>query len=53
MSCPLSSIKVDVFDIERVDVAWDVTKERQADVDEEVGAAASDHEDANGGTTSY
>lgn len=32
-----------------MDVAGEVAQEREADVDEEVGAAAGDQEDADGG----
>lgn len=47
-SCFLLALVVDVFDVEGVDVAWEVSEECQADVDEEIGAAASHEENANG-----
>lgn len=45
-TCP--SVKVNIFEVEGVDVAGYVSEDRQADIDEEVGAAACDHEHANG-----
>jgi hypothetical protein len=47
-SCPLPPVKINVFDVECVDVARDIAEEGQANVDEEIGAAPCDHEDANG-----
>lgn len=43
------SVVVLVFDVECVYVAGEITQERQAEVDEEVDAAAGDHEDAERG----
>lgn len=42
------SLEVYVFDVEGVDVAWEVAQECEQQVDEEVGAAAGDEEDAEG-----
>jgi hypothetical protein len=43
MASSLSSIKVDVFDVECVNVARNITQQRQADVDTEVRAASCYH----------
>lgn len=45
----LFAVEVHVFEVEGVDVAREVAEDGQADVDEEVGAAAGDHVDAYGG----
>lgn len=37
---------VDVNDVKGMNVAWDVSKEGEGDVDEDVGAAAGGDEDA-------
>jgi len=47
MPCALATVKVDVFHVEGMDVAGDVSEDSQADVDEEVGSASGDHEDAD------
>lgn len=39
---------VDVDDVEGVDVAGNVAEEREADVDEHIGAAAGDNNDTHG-----
>lgn len=44
----LSAIEIDIFDVEGVDMAWQVTEDGETDVNEEVGAAAGDHKDADG-----
>ena len=36
------------YDVQSVDDTWDVTQDRQQDVDEEVGIAASLQEDTDG-----
>ena len=43
-----ASLEVDILEVEGVDVAGEVAEDGQADVDEEVGAAAGDEEDADG-----
>lgn len=43
----LSTVVVDVFKIERVDVARDIAKQGQADVDEEVSTASGNGPDAD------
>lgn len=40
-SCLLLPLVVNVFDVEGVDVAWEVSENCQADVYEQVGATAS------------
>lgn len=45
----VASLVVHVFDVESVDVTREVAQYGQEDVDEEVGAAACDEEDADGG----
>ncbi len=40
VACLLLPVEVDIFDVECMDVARNVTEERQADIDEEVGTAA-------------
>ncbi len=47
-SALFAAVKVDIFDVEGMDVTWDVAEYSKADVDEEVGSTAADHEDANG-----
>lgn len=42
-----AAVKVDVFEVEGVDVTGDVAEEGQADVDQQVGAAAGHHEHAH------
>ena len=53
----VAALHVDVFDVEGVDMAGDKGQHREADVDEEVGAAAGDEEDTNrwhwGGSVSW
>lgn len=44
----LAAVEIDVFEIECMDVAWDVAEQGEADVDEEICATARDHEDADG-----
>lgn len=39
-------LHIHILYVERVDVAWEVTQQREKDVDEEVCAAARDEEDA-------
>jgi hypothetical protein len=41
-------VVIDVFYIESMDMAREVTEQREADVDEEVGAAAGDDVDSDG-----
>ena len=41
-----ASVKVHVFEVEGMDVAGEIAQQGQAEVDQEIGAAASDHEDA-------
>lgn len=48
-SALLPPVEVNIFDIEGVDVAWNVAEEREADIDKEVGATACYHEDAHWG----
>ena len=45
---PLAAVKVDIFDVEGVDVAGDVPEHCQCDVDEQVCSAAGDEEYADG-----
>ena len=42
-SALLTAVKVDVFDVEGVNVTWDISEDGETDVDEEVGTAARDH----------
>jgi hypothetical protein len=42
------TVKVDVLDVEGVYVTWDVTEDGETDIDQQIGAAARDHEYANG-----
>ena len=44
----LAAIEVNVFDVECMNMPWDVTEKSEANVDEEVSAAAGDQEDAHG-----
>lgn len=44
----LATMEVHILEVERVDVPREVAQQREADVDEEVGAAARDQEDADG-----
>lgn len=46
-SCLLLALVVDVFHVEGVDVAWEISEDCQADVDEKVGAATSHEEDSD------
>ena len=39
----LATVEVDVFEVEGVDVTWDISKDGETDVDEEIGTAARDH----------
>ena len=43
----LASIEIDVFDVEGVDVTWNVAEDGETDVDEQIGAATRDYEDAD------
>lgn len=36
----IAPLDVHVFDVEGVDVAWEIAQDRQQDVDQEIGAAA-------------
>jgi hypothetical protein len=47
VSGPFAPIKVDVFDIESVNVAGDVSEEGETDVHAKIGATASNHSDAD------
>jgi hypothetical protein len=42
----ISALHVHVFEIEGVNMPWKIAEEREKEVDEEVGAAAGDEEDA-------
>ena len=44
----LPAIEIDILKVEGVDVTWDVAETCEADVDQEVGAAAGDHVNADG-----
>jgi hypothetical protein len=46
--CLILALVVDVFDVEGMDMAGEETEDCEADVDEEVGAAAGNEEDADG-----
>jgi len=48
VSRALATVKVDIFEVERVDVARKISEEGQADVDEEVGTTACDHKHTHG-----
>ena len=48
VSRAVATVKVDVFDVKGVDVAWDVTEKGQTDVDKEIKSASSDHGDTHG-----
>jgi len=48
-SALLTAVEVNIFDVEGVDVTWNVAEDCEADIDEEVGAAACYHEDAHWG----
>jgi len=43
----LASIEIDVFDVEGVDVTRNVAEDGETDVDEQIGAATRDYEDAD------
>lgn len=43
----LTSLVVDVLDVKGVDVAWEVTEDREEDVDDEIGTTAFDQEDSD------
>jgi len=47
-SALLAAIKVDIFEVEGMDMTWNVTKDCEADVDEEVSTTSRDHENADG-----
>ncbi len=47
MSRAVTAVEVDVFEVEGVDVAWNVPKEGEADVDKQIDATSSDHEDTD------
>lgn len=42
----VTTFNINIFDIERVDMSWYDAKKCEKDVDEQVGAAAGDEEDA-------
>lgn len=44
-----AAVKVNVFDVEGVDVAGQISEDRETDVDKEVCAAARDHEHTDRG----
>ena len=44
----LASIKVDIFEVEGVNVSRDEAEERQADIDNKVSPESCNHEDADG-----
>lgn len=46
-SALLAAVEVDIFDVEGMNVTWNVAEECEANVDKKVGTAACDHEDAN------
>lgn len=48
MSRTIATVKVDVFDVEGMNVSGKVTQESEADVDQEVGAAAGNEIYTNG-----
>ena len=43
MSRTVATVKVDVFDVEGMDVAWNITEKGQTDVDKEIKSTAGDH----------
>lgn len=43
-----TTIEIDVFEIEGVDMAGEVTQKGETDVDQEVGATTGNHEDSDG-----
>lgn len=43
----VATVVVDVFEVEGVDVAWEVAQKGETDVDEEVSAAACDDVDTD------
>jgi len=44
-----TAVEVNVFDVESMDVTWNIAEDCEADIDEKVGAAACYHEDAHWG----
>lgn len=48
MASPVATVKVDILEVEGMNVAGDITEQRQCDVDKQVGAAAGHEEDADG-----
>jgi len=44
----IPALEIGVFDIERVDVSWEVTEDCKQDVYPEISSATSDEEDADG-----
>lgn len=49
MAVVLPTAVVDEQDVEGVDVAWEVSEDGEDDVDQEIGVAAGDEEDSDGG----
>lgn len=47
ISCTITSIEVDIFDVEGMDVAWDVAEESKADVDTKISTTSGNHSDTN------
>ena len=47
-SALFAAIEVNVFDVKGVDVTWNIPKNGEADVDEQISTAAGDHEYADG-----
>ena len=47
MTCALAAIKIDVFEVEGVDMTRDITEKRKADIYTEIGSAASHHCDTH------
>ena len=47
MSRAVAAVEVDIFEIEGVNVARNVAKEGEADVDKQIEATSGDHEDTD------
>lgn len=47
LSSLFSAVVVDIFEVEGVDMAWDVSEDREADVDKQISTASSNGPDAN------
>lgn len=47
-SALLATVKVDVFEVEGVDVTWEISEDGETDVDDEIGTASRDHEYSDG-----